>query len=147
MAMENLNTQSLREVVKAYGHRNVAARHRTTLEFTKDDHLTPQGDCIVAVSADRCFRDFSPEFMDALKNEKTRLEIVLSCEDLKEKITAYGHPGLAFTSPHEMVVRKSDYVCARTLAVRADKAACDLDRLLVKKLHDGKALTIELSIK
>jgi hypothetical protein len=35
-----------------------------------------------------------------------------------------------------MVIRKSDYVCNRTLAVRADKAAKDFSRTLAKKLQD-----------
>jgi hypothetical protein len=34
-----------------------------------------------------------------------------------------------------MVVRKSSYIDNRTLAVNADKAACDLSRELVKKLQ------------
>lgn len=134
-------------MINACGHINVTARHRTTLEFTKEDHLTPQGDCIVAICADKGFPDFSPEFKAALKNEKTRLIMRLTCEGLEERITAYGHPNLTFTSPHEMVVRKSDYVCGRTLAIRADKAACDLNRSLVKKIHEGKPVTIELSLE
>ena len=35
-----------------------------------------------------------------------------------------------------MVVRKSDYVGSRTLAVHADKAACDLSRDLIEKLKN-----------
>jgi hypothetical protein len=35
-----------------------------------------------------------------------------------------------------MVVRKSDYVCNRTLAVHADKAAQDLPKALVEKLKN-----------
>ena len=37
-----------------------------------------------------------------------------------------------------MVIRKSDYVCERTLAVGADKAANDLSRALVEKLKNPK---------
>jgi hypothetical protein len=136
----------LREVVAARGHRNVTARHRTTLEITREDHLTPQGDCIIAVSADRCFQDFSPEFLTALKDEKTRLEITISCEDVVEKITACGSQHLTFTNPHEMVVRKSEFVCGRTLAVKADKAACDLSRAMVKKLAQGLPVKVELAL-
>jgi hypothetical protein len=35
-------------------------------------------------------------------------------------------------------VRKSDYISNRTLAIRADKAACDLKRLLAKELRNPK---------
>jgi len=136
----------LKEAILASGHGNVTARHRTTFEITKEDNLTPQGDCIIAVSADRGFSEFSSEFKEALKDEKTRLDISIECCGLKEKITAYGHPALTFENPHEMVVRKSGYVCARTLAIRADKASCDFDRSLVKKLGGGNPVTIELRI-
>ncbi|MBN2251284.1 MAG: DUF371 domain-containing protein [Candidatus Altiarchaeota archaeon] len=124
----------LTEEIKAKGHKNVRARHKTTLEITRDDHLTLQGDCIIAVSADKGLPDFSEEFREALKNERTRLEIRIICEGMEEKITAYGHPALSFTNPHEMVVRKSGFICGRTLAIKADKSAAELDREIVNKL-------------
>jgi hypothetical protein len=40
------------------------------------------------------------------------------------------------TDPADLVVRKSDYVCGRTLAILADKAAKDLSRKLVEKLRN-----------
>ena len=136
----------LTEKIKASGHINVTARHRTTFEITKEDHLTPQGDCIIAVCADRGFPELSQEFKEKLKDEKTRLEIKISCCGLEEKITAYGHPGLTFENSREMVVRKSDYVCGRTLAIRANKASCDFDRRFVNKLAEGNPVTVELKI-
>jgi hypothetical protein len=45
------------------------------------------------------------------------------------------------THPTDVVVRKSDYFCSRTLAVRADKAASDLSRELVEKLKNPKQET------
>jgi hypothetical protein len=47
-----------------------------------------------------------------------------------------------------MVVRKSSYVCARTLAVKADKAAADLSRDIVQKLRDpAQKVKVTLSLK
>ena len=37
---------------KAYGHPNITAKHKTTLEFTKDKELSLRGDCIVGVKSD-----------------------------------------------------------------------------------------------
>ena len=34
-----------------FGHKNILAKHRNTLEFTKDKDLTLNGDCIVGVNA------------------------------------------------------------------------------------------------
>ncbi|MBM4400405.1 MAG: DUF371 domain-containing protein, partial [Crenarchaeota archaeon] len=45
-------------------------------------------------------------------------------------------PQLTLSHPTDMVIRKSDYVCNRTLAVHADKAAQDLSRELVEKLRN-----------
>lgn len=134
------------ERIKAKGHRNVTARHKTTFEITKEDYLTPGGDCIIAVSADKSLPELSSEFREALKSPKAKLEIILSCSGLTEEINAYGDPDLVLTHPTDMVVRKSDFTCNRTLAVRADKAAIDLDREFIKKLREGNNIEIELRI-
>ena len=137
----------LRETIHAVGHPNVSARHKTTFEITKESRLTPQGDCIIAITADRGLTDFSEEFLKTLKNDKATLEIKMACCGIEENITAHGHPDLSFTNHEEMVVRKSSYICGRTLAVRADKASCDLRRDFVKKLREGNSLSVELTIR
>jgi len=134
------------EKIKAVGHRNVTARHKTTLEITKEDHLTPRGDCIIGISADRSLPELSRRFREALKSRKARLEIILSCSNLTEKITAYGDPNLTLRHPTDMVIRKSSFVCERTLAIKANKAAIDLNREFVKKLREGKEVEIELRV-
>ena len=137
----------LREEIKAWGHGNVVARHKTTLEITKESHLTERGDCIIAVSADRGMRDFSKEFRDKLRDVNTRLMMKLACGGLEETVIAYGHPDLSFSNPEEMVVRKSNFICSRTLAIKADKASCDLDRRFIEELMRGNRVYIELVIK
>ena len=134
------------EKINARGHKNILAKHKTTLEITKDDNLTLQGDCIVAVSADRGPAEFSKDFLEALKKEDARLEIRMICDGVEEKVVAYGNPNLSFTNSHEMVVRKSNFICARTLAIRADKSSNELSREFVKKLSVGLPIKIELRI-
>ena len=136
----------LRETIHAKGHLNITARHRTTFEITKESHLTPQGDCIIAVCADRGLTDFSEEFRMALKSEDALLEIRMVCCGIEEKVISRGHPDLSFTNHEEMVVRKSFFICGRTLAVGADKASCDFNRDFVKKLSEGNPITVELTI-
>ena len=58
------SADDLVEVVRARGHENVTAEHVSTLEFTSDDFLTPAGDCILAVEADRVPADFDDAFRD-----------------------------------------------------------------------------------
>ena len=135
------------EIINAFGHHNVRATHKTTLEVTKEEHLTPRGDCIVGVKADKSLIDLPDEFRDIMQGKDTKLEIVLKVGGFEEKIIAYGHPDLTFTHPTDMVVRKSNFVCSRTLAVGADKAAIDLSRGIAEKLKDDKCrMVVELRI-
>jgi hypothetical protein len=119
-----------------YGHRNIQATHKTTLEFTKDTHLTKRGDCIVAVAANRALADLSAKFKETLRKTNAKLTITIEVDGITEQINAQGSPSLILTHPSDLVVRKSDYVCNRTLAVHADKAACDLSRELIEKLKN-----------
>lgn len=133
----------MRVVVKARGHPNVSAKHRTTLELTKEDSLTPAGDCIIGVGADKSLKDLPRAFKELLKQGKG-LKIKLECGGFKETVHARGDPALTFADPVSMVARKSGYVCGRTLCVRADKAAADLDRRLVEELKKGRLLRATL---
>jgi len=55
---------------------------------------------------------------------------------------------LILTHPTDIVIRKSDYICNRTLAIRADKSAKDLPRELAEKLKNPQQkinVTLNLS--
>jgi hypothetical protein len=125
------------EVIHAQGHENILSTNKATFEITKDKHLTKQGDCIIAVNADKAAADLSPEFKEALQKENARLTITIEADTEKEVVEAFGNPQLSLTHPTDLVVRRSNYVCSRTLAVGADKAAKDFSRALVKKLQNS----------
>jgi hypothetical protein len=131
----------LSEVIVAKGHESIQATHRTTLEITKDTHLSERGDCIIAVSADKAVADLGCGFKEKLRAPNARLTILIEAGGVTERVNAYGSSRLVLTHPTDVVVRKSDYVCSRTLAVRADKAASDLSRELVEKLKNPKQET------
>ncbi|MFW6117532.1 MAG: DUF371 domain-containing protein [Thermoproteota archaeon] len=136
------------EVISAYGHGNVQATHRSTLEVTKEEWLTKRGDCIIAVAADKGMNDFKPEFKKCLSRENAELEMSIQVGGVKEVVKARGDSRLILSHSTDMVVRKSDYICSRTLAVRADKAAQDLPRRLVEKLKNPKQrVEIVLTVK
>ena len=124
----------IREIIFGYGHENIRATHKTTLEFTKDTHLSKKGDCIVAVAADKALADLNPEFKENLRKPHAKLTILIEAGGIAEQVNAHGSPQLFLTHPTDMVIRKSDYVCSRTLTIHADKAAQDLSRELVEKL-------------
>jgi hypothetical protein len=133
-----LCTSEIREVIFGYGHENIQATHKTTFEFTKEAHLSRKGDCIIAVATDKALADLSGEFKEKLRKAHSKLTILIEANGIIEKVNAYGSQQLILTHPTDMVIRKSDYVCTRTLAVHADKAARDLSRDLVEKLKDPK---------
>ena len=136
----------LREVIHCRGHENVRATHRSTLEFTKEDYLTPRGDCILCIEADKGINDLSNEFKAALRAGK-KLLIRIKVGDLADEVLAEGSPGLILDHDFSMVVRKSDYIDARTLAIRANKAARDIDRKIVELLKSPETVVeIELWI-
>ena len=128
----------IEEVVFGYGHENILATHKATLEFTKDTHLSKKGDCIIAVAADKALADLSSEFKAGLRKPNAKLTILIEAGGISAQVQAYGTQQLSLAHPTDAVIRKSDYVCSRTLAVRADKAAIDLPRELVEKLKNPK---------
>ena len=140
------------EVVRAVGHEHVTAEHASTFELTTDDWLTPAGDCIVGVEADRTPRDFSPEFREACRDADATVEATLVVDDsdetFEETITGRGDPDLALLDDRSMVGRTSDYTDdERTILVDGDGAAADLDRDLVAALADGADLTLRLAVE
>ena len=53
-----------------------------------------------------------------------------------EKINAEINPN--FSSDKDIVIRKSDFIDGRTFAIRADKAACELNRDLIKNITNSR---------
>lgn len=138
------------EVIYACGHELIQSTHRTTFEFTKDETLTERGDCIVAVDADKGAADLSNDFKEYARRSDAGITITIETDHVKETVQARGDPRLSFTHPEDIVVRRSTYICGRTVAVDADKAASDLSRRLVKRLRNPSqkvkiTLTVETS--
>jgi len=143
-----LYTVEVTETILAYGHENIQATHRTTLEITKEHRLSKKGDCVIAVSANKATADLSIEFKENLHKENAKVTMLIEAGEVVEVVNTFGSPQLILTHPKDMVVRKSNYICSRTLAIRADKAAWDLSRKLVQKLRDPKQkVKITLAVK
>ena len=144
----------MEEVVRARGHEHVAAEHGSTFEVTTDDWLTPAGDCIVGVDADRAPAAFGTEFVAACRSRTATVEATVVAEAgrrrVEETVVGRGDPDLTFDSDRGLVARTSTYVDDRTVLVDADRAAADLDRDLVALLTraEGDAsLTLTLRVE
>ncbi|AAB90172.1 MULTISPECIES: DUF371 domain-containing protein [Archaeoglobus] len=121
----------------AHGHKNIRATHRTTFEITKSEHLTPRGDCIIGVGADKGLPDIPESFKQLLKKGHFfEVELLLPDYGLSEKVVGRGDASLTLSHPEDIVVRKSNYTCPRTLLVKANKAAADLSREMVEYLKE-----------
>ena len=121
----------------AYGHPNIRASHKTTLEFTKEKDVSLKGDCIAGVNADfeaDKIKDFIRKSKDEKKDKKVMIKIETPYKKIHEVLEAVLNQ--KFSGVNEVVIRKTDFISERTLAVSSDKAAIDLSRELIKFLNE-----------
>ncbi|MEM0203118.1 MAG: DUF371 domain-containing protein [Archaeoglobaceae archaeon] len=125
--------------VSAFGHPNITAKHRSTLEVTKDSEISKRADCVIGVNANKSASEIPEEAKVALKNgAKAEVEITLPNHGLKVVLHGFGSSTMSFTHTKDIVIRKSGFVCGRTLLIHANKSAKDLDREFVELLKDKK---------
>lgn len=138
----------LSESFEARGHPNIRSTHSTTVMVTRDDWLTPRGDCAVAVRAEKGLSELSPELKEMMKIQNSKIELVIAAGNRVFKVTGRGSPGLILSHPTDIVARKSRYICERTLMIQADKAACDMSEALVNLIKDSeRVINVEISVE
>src|SRR5271155_5070525 len=82
------------DAVEFFGHPMVRCAHRTTIEVTRDEHLTIDGDCIIGVRADKGLSDVSRSVRDALRTEGCEVSVVIELPDEKFSLRASGDGSL-----------------------------------------------------
>jgi hypothetical protein len=132
------------EELIAWGHPNITATHRTTLEITREPTLTRRGDCIVAVKATKGLKDLSQRFRTACQNDSAIILVELRTDNTTEYVSGKGNRLLTLDNSREFVIRKSSYVTDRTLMINSNKAAIGLNRNLIRKL---KLTTTKLYVR
>ncbi len=128
------------------GHPNVTSKHRTTLEFTKDTDIGIRADCIIGVKSPVSMENIPPKIINSIKQDNKPITIRLETENAVDTVRGYGHHELTLNHPTDMVSRKSDFKCSRTLMINADKAAIDLKKELITDLKDCKPLKVTIII-
>lgn len=136
----------MKEVIRGHGHEHVSAEHASTFELTSDDYLTPAGDCILGIEADRVPADFDDDFVAACQSHDADIVVSIEAGEYTERIEGRGHPDIELTNERSAVGRTSDYVDDRTIVVGADVAAGDLDRDLVAALAEGAEVTMTITV-
>jgi hypothetical protein len=128
-------TGMVQDEVTFYGHPNIQSLHARTIEITKDEHLTLRGDCIIGVKANKACADLDESFKHRLKSNSAvvRIEIMVGDESLL--ITGRGEERLSLLNAHDIVIRRTNFVCPRTMSVLCDKASSDVPRILIKMLQ------------
>ena len=130
------------------GHKNILSLHQKTLEITKDDELTSNGDCIVGVSANISCVDLPEKMKKKIRNPKTKITFSIRAGNKKFTIQGNGSKKLSLKHTKDIVLRKSAFTCSRTIAINCDNASSDIPRDFVKILQNPKTLgnmTIEIS--
>ena len=128
------------------GHPNITSKHKTTLEFTKDPDISIRADCIIGVKSQVSMDNIPQEIVDSIKEDNKLITLRLETENAVDTIRGYGHHELTLDHPTDMVSRKSDFKCSRTLMINADKAAVDLKEELIMDLKDCKTLKVTIII-
>lgn len=131
-----MNSPESKVVILAHGNANVTATHETTIEITKEKDLSRKGDCIIAVGANRALQDLDPRFKENLRKDDAKISILIEVGEVTETIRARGNSRLLLNHPKDIVVRKSGFICSRTIAIHADKSANGLSRELIKKMQN-----------
>jgi hypothetical protein len=93
---------------------------------------------------DRTMLDFPDEFKEMIADSSTKITVDLKTENGHDEITGFGHEDLTLTHPTDIVIRKSDFTCSRTLMINADKAARDLDEKLIDDLKNEKIMEVTI---
>jgi hypothetical protein len=126
----------LDEEIKFFGHENIQSLHPRTIEITKDKFLTPNGDCIIGINANKGCIDISPRIKDKIACEGSRIYIEIIVEPFSFEIIANGSSNLTLQHSHDIVIRKSMFICHRTLGLSCNFAASDIPRKIIDLLKD-----------
>lgn len=124
------------EKIVAWGHPNVTAKNRTTFEVTKENYLTRRGDCIIAINASKGARDLNGAFKHLARSKDAEITVIIDAGSYREIAKGRGDPRLTLSHATDLVARKSNYICDRTLMIETDKVAINFSRDLLKALQD-----------
>ncbi|MEM0340031.1 MAG: DUF371 domain-containing protein [Acidilobaceae archaeon] len=136
--------QSKWVIFEAEGHPNVRAEHKTTIEVTREEDLSPRGDCIIGVKAELSAKDL-PEWFKAEAKRGSLVVAVLCAESVCDCVVGLGSPLMSFEDEKKIVFRRSDYIGPETIMIKASRAAAHLRRDLIARLSSGAKLKVALT--
>jgi hypothetical protein len=121
------------------GHENIRSNHKKTIEITKEGELSLRGDCIIGVNASSTCFDLPDSLKEKLQDSKSKIQFSIKVAEHEFIVEGRGHEDLTLTHTKDIVIRKSDFISPRTLAVKCDKASDLIPREMITLLQDPKA--------
>ena len=110
--------------------------HPRTIEITKRHDLSLRGDCIIGVAADKACKHLDEKLKSELKQVGSHVKMEITVKDKAFRIDALGSPRLSLLDEHDIVIRKSNFVCPRTLTINSSHASSDIPRGLIDLLRE-----------
>ena len=120
------------------GHENILSLHKKTIEITKDNELTVNGDCIIGTNSSVACIDLPEKFKKKIQNPTTEIKFSIVADEHSFSIRGKGSDKLTLKHTTDIVLRKSAFTCSRTIAINCNKASDDIPRMMVKKLQNPK---------
>ena len=123
--------------INAKGHPLIQCTHTTTIELTKDTYLTKNGTCILGIEASKACYDLN-QLLKKKIIAGEKITVIIKAGDVIDSFYGFGDKNLTFLSKKDLVFRKSDFICDRTILIKCSKSSSELDRNLLKNLTNSK---------
>ena len=124
------------------GHKNVRSLHPKSIEITTESELTVNGDCIVGVNASCGCLGIPDEMKTLLQKSESKVTFTILVGDLSFKVTGKGSEKLTMKNPHDIVIRKINFKCPRTLSIGCDTASDSIPRKMIEALQNPETVGI-----
>ena len=128
----------MQDEIAFWGHPNVRSLHARTVEITKEEHLSLRGDCIIGIKAERACADVDEKVRKRLMQDGSPVTMEIIVGSKTYAIKGEGDSRLTLKNPYDIVIRKTNFVCPRTLSVRCDRASSDIPREMIELLKNPK---------
>ena len=125
------------DTITAKGHPLIQCTHTTTIELTKDAYLTKNGTCILGIEASKACYDLNPLLKRKITDGE-KITVIIKAGEIFDSFYGFGHKKLTLLNKKDIVFRKSDYICDRTILIKCSKSSSELDRNTIKKLTSSK---------
>jgi len=125
------------DTITAKGHQLIQCTHTTTIELTKDAYLTKNGTCILGIEASKACYELNPLLKKKITDGE-KITVIIKAGEIFDSFYGFGHKNLTLLNKKDMVFRKSDYICDRTILIKCSKSSSELDRKTIKKLTSSK---------